>query len=512
MERPADRAGGGSGGDPGPGSLTTHRRRQLRPRHVLFLLLLVIVVWLHTARAACHVNDIYVSSDSYITDDSTAIEELIDACGGVSVSNNGRCTLTDNLCDTGVSFVRTFVCVDDTWLWAPNATFCPYWHSCEWKGENLTCNDAGGTSNAFRVPPNFDPRIRYLDIRHYSKINSVSSRLSQMGRNLQSVVIRDSTLRKINTGAFVPLTKLVHLDLSNNQITEVDYDELPPYGALRYLDLRGNRMLTKYDPYLFHASLGTCDPSEPLHQLFVDANKCQVVMENSCQHVVCVNGTQPEVAWKCRNEERISAVRVCDGRIDCADSSDENFCNPELQFTNNGGGYCDFVSEGLVPQFTIRSGLIIIALDESSTIFNLFEKRPILLMRLAADQADEVQDDENKISSSLGEKVFEVNVSVPEMGAPFTCRFNYTVERSTPTTATTITIPVGATTPGASTSQSSASTAGAAAGAAAGGSAVVVVVVLVVLLLRRRRRNKTQATLASLELEVGSPRIVDLLC
>lgn len=239
-------------------------------------------------------------------------------------------------------------------------------------------------------PGRLDPRLTSITLIYFSgfDIGPVSFRgLSQ----LQHLNLSGNDLRNINSQDIVGLSNLEIIDLSNNHLTFLDEFSFPPFGRMTYIDVRRNQdSLLEIDDYTFRAALGYCRPCdiEELEEflngsvpttrtLLVDDNTCTVQYQQGmssgnslqlCERVVCKEPAQTAEDLTCRGSESTSYApgSICDGIEQCDDAEDEtSLCDTVpvfVQADEGNANVCDLVeiNFGTSPLWLQgRSGLLV---------------------------------------------------------------------------------------------------------------------------------------------------------
>ncbi|XP_071055992.1 leucine-rich repeat-containing protein 24-like [Onthophagus taurus] len=137
---------------------------------------------------------------------------------------------------------------------APDWTDCPTPCRCKWSSGKKTAFCKGGAFKS--VPDNLDAEMQVLDL----SFNSISKLTPDIFKNaglinLQKIFIRESGLKEINRDAFQDLIILIEVDLSNNDISNLEPGTFHGNQRLRVLVLNGNpitKLISKQFPSLPH--------------------------------------------------------------------------------------------------------------------------------------------------------------------------------------------------------------------------------------------------------------------
>lgn len=476
---------------------TRLRRGGLLSLHIFVLIFIF-------SRASTAASSTCMTSEIYLISKSARPESIKESCG-FEVQQLQTCHLTDGIC-TGNddSMVKDYICINRQWFWPASPQFCPQWSMCKWRDANLTCDGTlqpSDTETINAVPLNIDRRIRHLHLSNFPRLYRIVEFVSNTLSNLESLTVTNAILNLFDNGALISMSRLTYLDFYNNNITYLEYDILPPFGKLRYFDLRNNSLHTPaLDAYALHAVMGTCDPTEPPHVLLMDDDACRIEVVNGCQRVVCKPGVrEPALVEQCDDGGEYLAPQFCDGYADCADGSDERGCSGTMEVfvPEDDAGLCSYAQDGLVPEITFRAGTLFIHVQPGSTLKTLIRDVAGLLFQKSGNVA----------SSEGGSGTITIEFVGNDM------LFNFLITHTGPSFELTCTgryYPIDATTttrPGNTIARSSSSAGvnGAAVGGAAGAAvAVLIVAVVAIVVLRQRCRRKTHATSESLAMEVRS--------
>lgn len=107
----------------------------------------------------------------------------------------------------------------------------------------LSCDSAGvcdGRSRSLTsIPPGLSASVKRLDLSN-NKISSVGRSDLQRCVNLQALVLKSSGVHTIEEDAFASLSRLEHLDLSENHLSNLSSSWFRHLSSLRFLNLLGN--------------------------------------------------------------------------------------------------------------------------------------------------------------------------------------------------------------------------------------------------------------------------------
>ena len=202
---------------------------------------------------------------------------------------------------------------------------------CSWDSSSfaLVCPTTTGT-----MPKAMDSRTRSITLTGSHTVNKVRQELVRQLSDLEYLDFSNNALNSISDAALA-YPKLAHLNLRKNQLTQLDGARFPPFGNLRYLDLRDNP-IQDISPLSFNAAMDVCVPlSQPLPEvvLLLDSDMCNLTTKTSlelhCRTVVCDGSPTRECPSPSHTVIPISAK--CDGFPDCDDGADERACSGRLQ-------------------------------------------------------------------------------------------------------------------------------------------------------------------------------------
>lgn len=119
---------------------------------------------------------------------------------------------------------------------------------------SLSCDAAGvcdGRSRSFTsIPSGLTAAVKSLDLSN-NKITSIGHGDLRGCVNLQALILQSSGISAIEEDAFSSLSKLEHLDLSDNHLFNLSSSWFRPLSSLKYLNLLGNPYRILGDTPLF---------------------------------------------------------------------------------------------------------------------------------------------------------------------------------------------------------------------------------------------------------------------
>ena len=262
---------------------------------------------------------------------------------------------------------------------------------CTVNATHVTCIDPGGPNGQRRlVPINMDPGLRSVEIIGFS-LGDFSDRFAVNLRQLERLVLRDTSIRFMDDFTLSLLPSLTSLDLSGNHLpARLVFFALPASNQLTYLNL---------DAYAGEAPLqvarygmaATMDP------LCGSPSPPQLVLGGSAgggSAMVAVTDSSGQRCWRPREDisgqsprvvrcpgadacdEMLPETSLCDNIRDCSDGSDESaaFCSWDLDLVpppedDDAAPECKLLLDCYTSGFagTRHSGLVRLELDTTAT-------------------------------------------------------------------------------------------------------------------------------------------------
>ena len=443
-------------------------------RVLLGVQIVLLTTVLRRTTADCAIRDIGLPEVINVAED----------CGLDDVKNGQACTFDAQRCFFSDTIVRSFTCNEDAWVWTSPPVYCePFSWLCEWSiiTNTLLCDYARASKSPLHADKVgiLDRRleaISFLNFPRQFKFNRDS--FLGLESRLRILTIRSGNKLDAIPGSFTGLSQLVHLDLRNNSLTNINVYTLPPLGRLEYLDLRGNPELAAEagtDPYAMHAAMESCWPktAPQSRTLLMDDAACDIEIKDGvdpaleCAVVVCKKPSATLIpcpslcgstAGDGMNTTLISPAQLCNGVSECQASTDEQaaICKGRTVSTTildpTSSPLCATLEGQFGSRFLYPSGLAVMTLD--NTVSFLFKGRSIILwQRLSSTTAEfdakrdpgyntEVRDIDGQLLLALDSAVLNMSFALLlDDLAPqeVTCVVHFQFEDSTTTSTSTST-------------------------------------------------------------------------